>query len=347
MRKLTITKPIRLIELFAGIGSQAMALRNLGVAYESYVTCEWCVQPNASYKAILCGDDTRNYSEGIEKAAIIEWLHKKGISNDGKKPMTLQQIQRKPEKWLRDTYNNIKATHNLVNIQQATGKELKIVDTDKYEYILTYSFPCQDLSVAGKMAGMDEGSNTRSSMLWEVKRLLEECGELPQILLMENVPQVMQKKNIANFERWKQFLEDKGYKNYAEILNSKDYGVAQNRARAFMVSVLGDFSYAFPNTTPLTKCMADYLEEEVEEKYFVNTEKAECLIADLVKSGKLDKQVSSTICRDNRLISMGFTENGTKKYQGNQVFGKQGLARCLLATDYKHKMRIIDDANGS
>ena len=134
-------------------------------------------------------DDNTNYSDGMTKEQLQQWLFGKGISSDGKKPMTLQKIQRKSEKWLRDTYNNIISTRNIVNIQQATGKELKISDTDKYEYILTYSFPCQDLSVAGKMAGMDEGSNTRSSMLWEVKRLLEECEELPQILLMENVPQ--------------------------------------------------------------------------------------------------------------------------------------------------------------
>lgn len=295
MQELEITKPIRLIELFAGVGSQAMALRNIGIEFEHHVTCEWWVQPNASYKAIHMADDNTNYSDGMTKEQLQQRLFDKGISNDGKKPMTLQKIKRKQEKWLRDTYNNIISTRNIVNIQQATGKELKISDTDKYEYILTYSFPCQDLSVAGKMAGMDEGSNTRSSMLWEVKRLLEECEELPQILLMENVPQVMQKKNLANFEKWQQFLESKGYRNYAQLLNAKDYGVAQNRNRAFMVSVLGDFNYIFPDPIPLDKCMADYLEDRVEEKYFVNTEKAESLIVDLVESGKLDKQVSNTI----------------------------------------------------
>ena len=72
-------------------------------------------------------------------------------------------------------------------------------------------------------------------MLWEVERLLGEMDELPQVLLMENVPQVMQKKNMHNFLAWQQFLESKGYKNYAQILNAKDYGVAQNRQRAFMV----------------------------------------------------------------------------------------------------------------
>lgn len=289
MEPLKIRGPIRLIELFAGIGSQAMALRNIGADFEKYLICEWWVQAVASYKAIHFADDDTDYSEGIIKTELIDILFDCGISNDGKEPMTKEQIQKKPEKWLRDTYNNIRATHNIVNIMAAAGKDLKVVDTDRYTYILTYSFPCQDLSVAGKMAGMDKGSGTRSGMLWEVERLLGEMEELPQILLMENVPQVMQARNMHNFKAWQQFLEGKGYKNYAQFLNAKDYGVAQNRQRAFMVSVLGDFSFEFPEPVPLNKTMADYLEPEVDESFYVDSEKANQLIVDLVESGKLER----------------------------------------------------------
>lgn len=289
MEPLKIRGPIRLIELFAGIGSQAMALRNIGADFEKYLICEWWVQAVASYKVIHFADDDTDYSEGIIKTELIDILFEYGISNDGKEPMAKEQIQKKPEKWLRDTYNNIRATHNIVNIMAAAGKDLKVVDTDRYTYILTYSFPCQDLSVAGKMAGMDKGSGTRSGMLWEVERLLGEMEELPQILLMENVPQVMQARNMHNFKAWQQFLEGKGYKNYAQFLNAKDYGVAQNRQRAFMVSVLGDFSFEFPEPVPLNKTMADYLEPEVDESFYVDSEKANQLIVDLVESGKLER----------------------------------------------------------
>ncbi len=289
MEPLKIKKPIRLIELFAGIGSQAMALRNIGADFEKYLICEWWVQAVASYKAIHFADDDTDYSAGMAKESLTDILHKMGISNDGKDPMTREQIQKKPEKWLRNTYNNIRATHNIVNIMAAAGRDLKVVDTDRYTYILTYSFPCQDLSVAGKMAGMDKGSGTRSGMLWEVERLLGEMEELPQILLMENVPQVMQARNMHNFKAWQQFLEGKGYKNYAQFLNAKDYGVAQNRQRAFMVSVLGDFSFEFPEPVPLNKTMADYLEPEVDGSFYVDSEKANQLIADLVESGKLER----------------------------------------------------------
>ena len=295
VQQLKITNHIRLIELFAGIGSQAMALRNIGADFESWIICEWWVQPNASYKAIHCSNDNNDYSSGKDKDFLIKWLFEKGISIDGKSPMQIEQIKKKPEKWLRDTFNNIKATKNIVNIQKAKGEDLKITDTEKYTYILTYSFPCQDLSVAGKMRGMDRESNTRSGMLWEVERLLKEVKELPQILLMENVPQVIGKKNIHNFEEWQQFLESKGYKNYVELLNAKDYGVAQNRNRCFMISVLGDYTYTFPEKQTLTKCMEDYLEDEVSENFFVDNDKTERLIAELLESGKLDKTISNTI----------------------------------------------------
>ena len=125
---------------------------------------------------------------------------------------------------------------------------------------------------------MAEGSGTRSSLLFEVGRLLDEVEELPQILLMENVPQVISKKNEEAFTKWKNTLEWKGYKNYIQLLNAKDYGVAQSRNRCFMVSILGDKGYQFPKPIPLNKCMKDYLEDEVDEKYYLSDEAVRGLV---------------------------------------------------------------------
>lgn len=293
-----IDRPIRLIELFSGVSSQAMALRDLGADFEHYLTCEWEVNAVASCKAIHFPDDNTDYSKDYSKEELIDILFGMGISVNGKTPMSKEQISRKysSDMWLRKTYNNIKATHNIVNIMAAKGSDLKIVDTDKYIYLLTYSFPCQDLSLAGKRKGMTKGSGTRSGLLWEVERLLNETEHLPQILLMENVPQVMSDDNINDFHGWCSFLESKGYKCYSEILNAKDYGVAQNRERAFMVSVLGDYNYKFPQPIPLNKTMKDYLEPEVDERYYINTDKAKKLIQDLIESGKIgDKNISNTV----------------------------------------------------
>ena len=234
-----ITKPVRLIELFAGVGSQAMALKRLGANFEHYRVVEF------------------------EKYAI-------------------------------KSYNAIHGTDfEPMDITKIIGSDLGISDTDKYCYIMTYSFPCQDLSVAGKQKGMAKGSGTRSGLLWEVERLLNEVENLPQVLLMENVPQVHGKKNMEDFQRWIDFLESKGYSNYWQDLNAKNYGVAQNRNRCFMVSILGDYSFKFPEPIELKKVMKDYLEDEVDEKYYINNEKAQKLIQKLIDNGTLANTIAT------------------------------------------------------
>lgn len=212
---LKITKPLRLIELFAGIGAQAKALENLGVHFEHYRICEFDKYAVASYNAV----HGTNFS-----------------------------------------------TSDITKIH---AKDLGVVDTDKYEYIMTYSFPCQDLSKAGKGKGMAKDSGTRSGLLWEVERILEECKELPQILVMENVPDVIGEKNVKHFAKWIEKLDSLGYKSKWTIMNAKDYGVPQNRERCFMVSWIGDYYYDFPKQEKLKFRLKDMLEKEVDEKYYL------------------------------------------------------------------------------
>ena len=226
---LKIDKPTRLIELFAGIGSQAKALERLGVPFEHYRICEFDKYAVASYNAI---HGTRFETSDITK------IH---------------------------------------------ADDLAVTDTDKYCYILTYSFPCQDLSNAGKQAGMTKGSGTRSGLLWEVERLINEMDELPQILLMENVPAVVGEKNKPDFIKWVQFLSEKGYTNKWEILNAKDFGIPQNRERCFMVSFLGEYAYEFPQGFLLKLRLKDVLEDEVDEKYYIKGEAADRLCSQLLK----------------------------------------------------------------
>ena len=270
--KYKITKPIRLIELFAGYGSQALALKYLGVKFEHWKICEWAVKSIQAYKDIHFTDDTRNYSEVASKEEIQEMLFKWGISSNYNEPMTREQINRLSEEQLRIIFNNISATNNLVNIQDVKGDDLAIVNKDEYDYILTYSFPCQDLSLAGKGKGMSDTS-TRSGMLWEVERILTEChelGSLPQILLMENVPQVHGADNLKDFNKWQLRLEELGYKNYWEDLIATDYGIPQTRNRCFMISIYGDYNYTFPKPFPLKIKLKDLLENEVDEKYYLS-----------------------------------------------------------------------------
>lgn len=153
---------------------------------------------------------------------------------------------------------------NLGSITDIKGSELPNID------VFTWSFPCTDLSKAGKQKGLD---GTRSGLVYEVLRILHEAHEadnLPKVLIMENVVDLVQTKFIREFQEIQRELELLGYSNYTETLNAKDYGVAQNRDRVFMVSILGDYYYEFPKPIKLEKRLKDYLEDEVDEKYYLS-----------------------------------------------------------------------------
>ena len=272
-----IIKPIRLITLFSGYDSQALSLKYLGIPFEHYHTCEWAIPSIQALKDLHFNNDNSDYSVWLSKAELVDILYAKGVSSDYNKPLTKEQLSRYPETKLRTIYNNIIATKNLVSICNINGKDLEICNTDKYEYIMTYSFPCQDLSSAGKGAGMAKGSGTRSGLLWEVERLLEECEELPQVLLMENVPEVIGTNNIKHFAKWVAFLDSLGYRSKWGLLNAKDFGIAQNRNRCFMVSVLGDYFYTMPTGFKLEHVLKDFLDKNVDDSYYLKDEKIRSL----------------------------------------------------------------------
>ena len=147
---------------------------------------------------------------------------------------------------------------------------------------------CQDLSLAGKGKGMSDTS-TRSGMLWEVERILKELKEtdsLPQVLLMENVPQVHSIDNTPDFNKWQIKLTKLGYKNYWEDLIATDYGIPQTRNRTFMISILGDYNYSFPKPIPLEKKLKDMLEDNVDERYYIEDD----LLQHIIKTKKEHKE---------------------------------------------------------
>ena len=286
-----MSKKLRLITLFSGYDSQKKALDYIGLQVEHWKTCEWAVKSIQALKDMHFKDDVTDYSVDLSKDDLIKYLTEKGISSNYNEPMTKEQVNRLNENQVRTIYNNIKSTHNLVNIQQVKGEDLEIVDKDKYCYIMTYSFPCQDLSLAGLGAGMSDTS-TRSGMLWEVERILKECKDKPQLLLMENVPQVHNQQNVDDFNKWILSLEAMGYKNYWQDLSATDYGIPQTRVRTFMVSILGDYSYTFPQPIKLDKKLKDLLEDDVDEKYYLSEAMINYIVADNEKwTGNNDESI--------------------------------------------------------
>lgn len=250
--KFVIDKPIRLIELFAGIGSQAKALKNLGANFEHWKVVEF------------------------DKYAI-------------------------------KSYNAIHGTNfETSDIREVHAADLDLRERERFCYIMTYSFPCQDLSVSGHQRGMKKGSGTRSGLLWEVERILDECGtELPQVLLMENVPMVIADKNIEDFYAWRGKLESLGYSSYVQILNAKDYGIPQNRARCFMISILGDYSYEFPQKQELHLVLKDMLEDKVDERFYLTEKQIASFKATEQDRDHKDGSTRSNV--DSRIIITGMT----------------------------------------
>lgn len=143
--------------------------------------------------------------------------------------------------------------------------------------LFTYSFPCTDISSAGKQEGLSEDSGTRSSLLWQCRKAIE--IKRPKVLLMENVKALVQRKFRAELIKWQSILEGLGYHNFTKVLNAKDYGVPQNRERVFMVSLLGEQqSYTFPEPFELKLRLRDMLEEDVPEAYYLNQEKVDAIL---------------------------------------------------------------------
>lgn len=301
-----IGNKLYLISLFSGYDAQAIGIKYLFEAINKgkkrkekmhlvhYKTCEWYVRSIQALKNLHFEKDNRDYSKDLDDESVYERLANYGISNDEKEPLSIEKMKRsyKPNE-ARKIYNNIIATHNLVNVMNVKGKDLMIRDNRKKSFLLTYSFPCTDISLAGDLKGLDkndwkDGNSTRSGLLWEVERILDECLEmnpttkqhLPSILILENVPNLIGKKNVKWMGEWVDKLSRLGYKNYFNeqsdnygCLNGKDFGIPQSRNRMFMISILQqdeEFSYDMPKPIPLKLILQDLLEKNVPQKYYLN-----------------------------------------------------------------------------
>ena len=186
--------------------------------------------------------------------------------------------------------------------------------------LFTYSFPCQDLSVAGKQKGLGEG--TRSGLLYECEKIIEHCK--PKYLLLENVKNLVGKKFKADFDKWLEYLEGLGYTNYWKVLNAKNYGVPQNRERVFVVSILGEHKpFEWPTPIPLDKCIADILEEQIDEKYYLSDELVERFKENINKA--TDYKQPKQIAEINQVGMLDIKGNE----QVRRVYGDNGISPTL------------------
>ena len=229
-----------IVEFFSGIGSQAKALKNIGIDIKVAGTCEWDIHAAIAYDAIHCSPEITDKIRSMNKAEILEELKKYTLSNDGKNAMDYKILKTYSVEVLRRILTAIKRNHNFVDISSLKG-ECMPPNID----ILTYSFPCQDLSNVGAFhgynKGIDKNSGSRSSLLWQVGRILQEMKDsdkkLPRYLLMENVPSLLSKRHFGNFTAWINDLNSLGYVSKYFELNAHSFGLPQNRPRLLMISV--------------------------------------------------------------------------------------------------------------
>ena len=358
-------------EFFKGYGSQSMSLDAIGVPNKVVVGSEIDVDAIISYASVRHSQEELNKKIDLTDDEIKKWLMDRNIGWDFQKKKS--SIPRMKKDKLYKLYNACILDNEVGDISLVNPNELPDFD------LMTYSFPCTDISVAGIQQGLAKGSGTRSGLLWECEKIIS--VKKPKYLLMENVKNLVGKQFKHEFDKWCEWLEEQGYTNYWQVMNAKDYGVPQNRERVFMVSILGEhIAYNFPQKQELKIRLKDVLEDKVDQKYYIDNEASNKLIQALKEKGFRDditgiannprsreyndfKEVSPTLCaRDykdpkiviqqnendinpNRLGNIYGEQFGTG-YGGN-VWDKETISPTLTTMQGgRREPMIIDDTQG-
>ncbi len=255
-------KKIKVLETFSGIGAQHSALENLKnrglLDYEVVGTSDWDVYAVQSYAAIHYPNYLKEVKDPTDEE-LTEFKLSQSFSIDGKKPF--ESINRYSDEVYTKWYKAYQATKNIgsvVDSFERIANNIIVKNKSKID-LLTYSFPCQDLSTAGNFHGFNEGikKHTRSGLLYEIEKLLDQMKDkkynsksnkiekstdnetlLPKFLLLENVVNLVQVQHREDFDKWLKKLEKLGYKTIWGIINSHDFGMVQARRRVFALSIL-------------------------------------------------------------------------------------------------------------
>lgn len=361
-------KELKLFEAFSGLGAQAKAFERLDCFDTEVVgTSDLDKEVVVNYAAIHCGltnEMIENYDAYPSKEEMVKQLTEKRLGYDFQKdkPYDWAKLSKKKDKtkgiekyWLADHLSK-----NFGDITQIKS----LPETD----LLFYSFPCTDISIAGRKEGLTWtclecgteynpteysiedmyecpfcGSHniksTRSGLLFEIERLLVDYKErncLPSYLMLENVAQLVRKGNIEDFENWLQRLDNLGYNTYWKVLNSKDTGVPHSRQRCFAVSIRKDIDtgkFTFPEPFDSGIRLKDILEKdsEITDKYFLSDEVQARF---KVTNPKFDTNIIGTTKPEFRTIG-----------ERDVVYQEDSIMGCLMATDYKQPKQVLVDTN--
>lgn len=206
------------------------------------------------------------------------------------------------------------AIHNVdskLNLGDIT--KIEVNKLPRFIDLITHGSPCQDFSIAGKQAGAEKGSGTRSSLMWNTIDIVEWC--LPKYVIWENVKNILSKKHKHNFDSYIEIMDKLGYNSYYQVLNAKDYEIPQNRERIYTISIRKDLdnnSFKFPEKQELKLRLKDMLEDEVEEKYYLNEKGINYITKRLETFTRL-------IDEKTEIAHCPITAEGNKNWTGNFV----------------------------
>ena len=220
------------------------------------------------------------------------------------------------DKYASKAYSIIHNIPEEKNLRDVT--KVDILDIDERVDLITYGFSCQDISNAGKQKGFtdENGERTRSGLFFEALRIIDDYR--PKFAIAENVKALVSKKFTEEFKTVLESLDEIGYNNYYAVLNAKDYGIPQNRERVFIISIRKDIDkgFEFPDPIPLELKLKDLLEDEVDEKYYIDSQRVETLIDNARNNEYCNKNknydpkegLSSYPLRSQEFVRTGFTE---------------------------------------
>lgn len=338
---------LEVVESFSGIGSQVKALKNKKIEHKIVATIDWDINAIIAYDIINNGKPEINEYSLLKKDELIDILKEYVLSSNGKESMPLENLRKMKKIELEHLVGAIKRTNNLTSITSVRGEDLPLnID------LFTYSFPCQDLSIAGTWhgnnSGIDRNLKNRSGMLWEVERILIERRNknlpLPKFLLMENVSNILSNKHKNNFQEWKDNLEKLGYVNYVYSLNAKDFGIPQKRIRTYMLSVKCD-------DEKIKNQVEEYIEnndlrkEEFREKLAIKTKTLKEILKIDYEANNLYKEEANRIQPNETPSRIKIYEENDKIFDGKKIL-IDTIATITTKQDRNPNSGVIDYDSG-
>lgn len=233
------------------------------------------------------------------------------------------------DKYASKSYSAIHGVSEDMNLGDITKVDERALPKDID--LLSYGFPCQDISLSGKMRGLwnEDGTKTRSGLFFDALRIIEETQ--PKVAIAENVKNLVGKKFSDQFKIVLESLESAGYNNYYQVLNAKDFGVPQNRERVFIVSIRKDIDkglFKFPKGFPLEKRLKDVLEETVDEKYYITSQNIENIIKQHIKENSITGEGYTQMVEKSIRLG-GLYDTDQRKRQAGAIWDKNGLSPTL------------------